>query len=246
MNSFKSNCAPLFPGLAVAAIALTLACSGFSARAADSSRASTNAAARPLDSSAASAAPSHAKAGRIDNMNVLDDHYKLTIGDRVSFRVIEDEEPPKDLIVTDAGDLEVPYIGLYLAQGKTCKELARALKTELEKEYYFHATVIVALEQWARSQGKVYTVGAVRLPGPQEIPSDEVLTLSKAILRAGGFTDYASQTHVRVTRKPTTQGGKEEELIINVEEVLKRGNRSGDLPLQDGDLIYVPERLVHF
>jgi protein involved in polysaccharide export with SLBB domain len=186
------------------------------------------------------------KSGRIDTVDQLDDKYKLNIRDKISFRIIEDEDPPIELTVTDSGDLDVPYVGLYAAIGKTCKELARALKADLEQEYYYNATVIIALNQWANSQGKIYLVGPVRLPGPQEIPSDEVLTLSKAILRAGGFSDYADQRKVRVTRKSSLPGGKDKEFIINVEEILTKGNREGDLTLQDGDLVYVPERVVHF
>ncbi len=187
-----------------------------------------------------------AATGRIDNMEVLDDKYKLTKGDKVSFRIVEDDEPSLQLTVNDSGELELPYIGLYAATGKTCKELARALQGELEKDYYYHATVIVAVQQWARTQGKVYIVGPVGVPGGQDIPSDETLTLSKAILRAGGFTEYADRKKVRVTRKPVNLGEKDQVFTVDVEEVLKRGDRAADLQLQDGDLIFIPERLVHF
>ena len=126
-------------------------------------------------------------------MDALDDKHQLAIGDRLSFRIVEDEENPKELVVTDSGELEVPYLGRFPAVGKSCKELAWALKGELEKEYYYQATVIVAVDLMAKSRGKVYLAGAVRLPGPHEIPSDEELTVSKAILRAGGFADFADK-----------------------------------------------------
>ena len=86
------------------------------------------------------------KLGRIDRMEVLNDAYKLSAGDRLSFRIIEDQGAPQELIITDSGDVEVPYIGRYSAARKTCKELAYALKKELEKEYYYHATVIIAVD----------------------------------------------------------------------------------------------------
>ena len=75
----------------------------------------------------------------------------------------------------------------------------------------------------AKSRGKIYLVGPVRMPGPQDIPSDEVFTLSKAILRAGDFTDFADKHNVKVTRKTDS-----------------------DLTLEPGDLIYVPERMIRF
>ena len=54
----------------------------------------------------------------------LDDKRKLTIGDRVSYRVLEDKNPAVSLLVTDAGDVEVPLLGRVSAAGKTCRELA--------------------------------------------------------------------------------------------------------------------------
>jgi protein involved in polysaccharide export with SLBB domain len=177
--------------------------------------------------------------------DTLDDKHRLAIGDRLSFRIIEDEEDPKQLSVTDSGDLEFPYIGRFPAAGKTCKQLAGELKTELEKEYYYKATVIVAVDVMTKSRGKVYLVGPVRSPGPQEIPSDEILTLSKAILRAGGFSDFADQKNVKVTRKPGPDA-EEQKFIVNVGEVLEKGKTESDLPLESGDLIYIPERTIRF
>jgi polysaccharide export outer membrane protein len=181
-----------------------------------------------------------------DSMDALDNRRKLTIGDRLSFRIVEDEDDPKEISVTASGDLEVPYIGRYPAVGKTCKELAWKLKAELEKKYYYHATVIIAVNEWARSQGKVYIVGPVHAPGPQDIPSDEILTLSKAILRAGGFGDYADRHKVEVRRKSVAPGGKDEVYTIDVAQILEKGKDEADLPLESGDVIYVPERLVRF
>lgn len=186
--------------------------------------------------------------GDIDNaftnsMEALDDHYRLKIGDSVNFQVIEDEDDPKPLIVTDSGDLEIPYVGRYPAAGKSCKQLAKQLKTELEKKYYFQATVILSVNS-KTTQGIIYLVGGVKAPGPLEIPRDDVLTVSKAILRAGGFDDFADQKHVRVTRR--TEGGTNEVFTVNVSAILDKGQTAKDAPAEPGDLIYVPEKSINF
>jgi protein involved in polysaccharide export with SLBB domain len=178
--------------------------------------------------------------------NMLDDKYRLTIGDQLSFQIIEDEDDPVRLVVTDSGDLQVPYIGRYPAVGKTCKELALALKLELEKEYYKQATVIVAVDLKPGSRGKIYLVGAIRAPGPQDISSDEVLTVSKAILRAGGFTDYADEKNVKVTRSAGTGPGGDKTFIVNVSQIFENGKTGNDMTLQPGDLVFIPERMVRF
>jgi polysaccharide export outer membrane protein len=179
-------------------------------------------------------------------MSLLDDKHKLAIGDRLSFRIIEDEEEPKALFVTDSGDLEVPYIGRFPAEGKTCFQLGRELKIEFEKDYYHQATVIVAVDLMAKTRGRVYLVGAVRAAGPQEVPSDEVFTLSKAILRAGGFSDFSDRKNVRVTRKATRPDEQDKTFIIDVNAILEKGKTDRDIVLEPGDFIYVPERAIRF
>lgn len=180
------------------------------------------------------------------SMDTLDDRYQLAIGDQVSFRIVEDEENPKALLVMDSGDLEVPYLGRVPAAGKTCKELASALKQELEKDYYYHATVIMAVDTKTKSRGKVYLVGAVHTPGAEEIPSDEVMTVSKAILRAGGFMDFADEKKVKVMRKTSGAGDNKETFVVDVSQILQQGMMEHDLKLEPGDVIYVSERLIRF
>ncbi len=81
--------------------------------------------------------PSTSTVMRTNSMSVLDDKKRLGSNDYVSFRVVEDrDDESQHLRVNDNGELEVPYIGLVPAQGKTCKELAYTIKGALEKEYY--------------------------------------------------------------------------------------------------------------
>jgi polysaccharide export outer membrane protein len=179
-------------------------------------------------------------------INVLDDQYRLAMGDQLSFRIVEDEEAPKIIVVTDSGDLEVPYLGRYPALGKTCKQLAQELKQELEKEYYRQATVVIAVDSKPKSRGKIYLVGAISAPGPQDIAGDEALTVSKAVLRAGGLTGFADGKAVRVTRSTGPNPGNEKTFTVNVTRVFEKGKTEDDVTLQPGDLIYVPERLIRF
>src|SRR5206468_2902924 len=100
---------------------------------------------------------------RTNSMAVLDDKKRLGSNDYVSFRVVEDRDnESQHLRVNDNGELEVPYIGLVPASGRTCKELAYSVKASLEREYYYHATVIIAVDHVSeKSRGKVYVTGNV-------------------------------------------------------------------------------------
>ncbi|MFN2621913.1 MAG: polysaccharide biosynthesis/export family protein [Chthoniobacterales bacterium] len=179
---------------------------------------------------------------RTNSMTVLDDKKRLGSNDYVSFRVVEDRDnDSQHLRVNDNGELEVPYIGLVPASGRTCKELAYSVKSLLEREYYYHATVIIAVDRVSeKSRGKVYVYGNVKGQGPQEIPADETYTVSKAIIRAGGFGDFANKRKVRVTRKD----GKN--FIVDLKRVIEEGHTDEDVVLEPDDQIQVPQRAINF
>ena len=178
---------------------------------------------------------------RTNSMTVLDDKKKLGSNDFVSFRVVEDRDNDSQrLRVNDNGELEVPYIGLVSAQGRTCKELAYAIKGALEREYYYHATVILAVDRVSeKSRGRIYVYGSVKGQGPQEIPADESYTVSKAVIRAGGFGDFANKRKVKLTRK------NGQDVIVDLKRVIEEGHTEEDVVLQPDDQIYVPQRLIN-
>src|SRR5215212_5489206 len=179
---------------------------------------------------------------RTNSMTVLDDKKRLGPNDYVSFRVVEDRDnESQHLRVNDNGELEVPYIGLVPASGRTCRELAYSVKGLLEREYYYHATVIVAVDRVSeKSRGKVYVYGNVKGQGPQEIPADETYTVSKAIIRAGGFGDFADKKKIKLSRK------NGQTVIVNLKRVIEEGHTEEDVVVQPDDQIYVPQRLVNF
>jgi polysaccharide biosynthesis/export protein len=185
-------------------------------------------------------------AGFANSMNVLDASRALRAGDRLSFRVIEDGDPIVPLAVTDSGEMEVPYIGRVEAAGKTCKALALEIKSKLEKVYYIQATVLLGLDQAApvKSPGRVYLVGQVPQQGAQEIPPDETYTVSKAILKAGGFADFADKRKVKLVRRGN-KGGSDAQ-IVDLVEVLQKGRTDNDPVVHPDDLIIVPQRLINY
>lgn len=179
------------------------------------------------------------------SMDVLDGDRPLARGDVLNFRIVEDKDPPVALRVNDSGNIEVPYIGTVSAAGKTPRELAFAVKSMLEREYYNNASVIISLDTAGeRSAGLFYITGAVNGGGPMEIPFNEKFTVSKAILRAGGFAEFANERKV-IVQRPRPDGSTET-ITVNVKEILEKGRQDLDVEVQPNDLIRVPERLINF
>ncbi len=219
--------------------------------------------AQPQRSGATSAVPqgtddSNAAASRISSMEALDDSIPLRVGYRVSLRIVEDKEKTLSLLVQDSGDIVAPHLGLVRAAGQTCKKVAYYMKRELEKQYFQQATVIVSIEAIPRSNFTAsangggggaedfFTVfGQVARQGKYEMLPDEELTISHAILRAGGFAPFAQTKDVRIIRKVKTQE-KPVEIRINVDEIMTMGRLHKDIAVRPNDVIVVKEKWLNF
>ncbi|MEO7931725.1 MAG: polysaccharide biosynthesis/export family protein [Chthoniobacterales bacterium] len=177
------------------------------------------------------------------SMAVLDNTRKLGIGDQVSFRVVEDRDPPVQLLITDSGEMEVPYIGRVKAAGRSCKELATAIKSSLEVDYYYRATVIVALDAISTAtRGRITVSGEVLTQGSQEIPATVDFTASKAIANAGGPTRFGDTRRVKIIRQ--SGNGAPSIIIFDYKKFLDA--KGEDILLQPNDTINVPARGVTF
>jgi polysaccharide export outer membrane protein len=82
---------------------------------------------------------------------------------------------------------------------------------------------------------RVYIIGHVGKPGAVNLPSQEVLTVSKAVSLAGGFTQYAKQGDVQLMRS-----GKRVQ-VVDVRAILTGDAKVQDPVLEPGDTVFVPE-----
>lgn len=81
-----------------------------------------------------------------------------------------------------------------------------------------------------------FVLGEVKLPGAYQLDKD--VNLLEAIVRAGGFTDKASPGRTRVMRS-TPQG--RQVIQIDMNDVIKRGERQKAILILEDDVIIVPE-----
>lgn len=195
------------------------------------------------------AAGSNSVAGPILNATsgyVLDDKHNLEAGDIISFQVLEDRDPSIQLVVTDSRELDVPYIGRISVADRTCKGLAKELKALLEKKYYYQATVIVGLNLVNKVRGKVYVWGQVRNQGEVLLLFNQKMTVGKAILLAGGFTDFANKKKVKVIRASSDGSGATKSFEVDMADILDHNKTDADLVLEADDFIIIPARAVNF
>jgi hypothetical protein len=63
-------------------------------------------------------------------MASLDDTKKLGPGDKITYRVLEDQDETMPLTVSDAGDVDVPYLGLLRPQRQEAEAKQSGLPLE--------------------------------------------------------------------------------------------------------------------
>jgi len=87
-------------------------------------------------------------------------------------------------------------------------------------------------------RGHVLVFGQVKNPGI--VPYSKGLTVLRAILKAGNFTEVAAKSRVQIKR---TTNGDVITLKVNINEIIEGGDQSADLLLEPGDVVHVPRSL---
>jgi len=87
------------------------------------------------------------------------------------------------------------------------------------------------------SQNRIAVMGAVRGPGTFNLMDN--MKLIDAVAAAGGPTDRANITQVTIVR---VEGGKPKPITANLERALNGSDITQNLVLQNGDVVFVPER----
>lgn len=105
---------------------------------------------------------------------------------------------------------------------------------------------LIIVPKLVNAGGQVYITGEVKSPGLYPIPGDQEFTVSRAILAAGGFTEWARKEKVKLIRAGDDMSPEERTLIVNVDEILNENIRSFDPLVKPGDVIRVEESFIKF
>lgn len=183
------------------------------------------------------AAVSHSSGGII-----VDRNTKLTAGDAVTIKIVEDRDPtPLSTVVSVTGEVELNGLGRVAVSGKSSSEAEALIASYLRQKCYHRATVEFALVSRIPgnvSRFKVQVTGKVARPGPVYFDEANPITLSEAVT-AAMTTTYSKTDKIRLTR-----GGQTTE--HDMRAIIKDGRTDLDVRLRDGDKIYVPEKGITF
>lgn len=157
----------------------------------------------------------------------VDDVLQLTVWGEPSIQGVY-------ISVTATGTIDAPVVGSVQASGRTVEEIKDEIARRfVEMDYLRDPTVQLTLYQVHKM--KVRVLGQVQRPGLQMMREGD--TVDHAVAEAGGFiTDSAGLRKATITRV-----GAAEPIPINLEAFYREGDLTANIPVRDGDTIYIPE-----
>ena len=118
--------------------------------------------------------------------------YRLGTGDQVYIHVLGEPDLTMTLRLSDAGTVSFPFLGELRALNITVGELEELIGEGLKGDYLIDPRISISVVGYRQ----FFISGEVQRPGGYDYAPG--LTLRKAIALAGGFTERASKTRVKI------------------------------------------------
>ena len=167
--------------------------------------------------------------------------YTVGPTDILKITVFNEPDLTVSVRIDDDGSISYPLLGRLSVAGRTVRDIEDTLRRLLLDGYVRNPQITVEVEQF-RSH-TIFIVGEVRNGG--KYPLQGEMTLLEVLALAGSVTAEAS-SEISVLRPknrsmvgPASPDDAVEILRANLED-MKTGKMSANIPLQDGDTIYVP------
>ena len=169
--------------------------------------------------------------------------YRIGPEDLLEISVFEDERLNKTVRVSSQGNITLPLIGTLRVKGHTAGDLEKEVRELLTEKYFQNPNVSVFIREY-RNQ-RISVMGAVDKPGVFDITGQR--TILDMLGMAGGLKEDAGKMLFLIRSPgPGEKGSREaggampETLVIDIEELLVKGNLGLNLAVTNGDVLNVP------
>src|SRR5512139_3389368 len=160
---------------------------------------------------------------------VVPNDYVIGPGDEVRLQVWGSIDAEFSLVVDRHGQINLPKVGVINLAGVRAGDLESVLRSKIGR--IFRNFDLNATLGRLRSI-QVYVVGQARQPGTHTVSS--LSTLINALFEVGGPNNNGSMRNIQLKRNGELVGE------LDLYEFIARGDRSGDVPLQPGDVVVIP------
>jgi polysaccharide export outer membrane protein len=166
--------------------------------------------------------------------------YVLQPLDVIKLEVFQEPDMERQVRLSQECVVTLPLIQAVSLKGKTLQQAQEIIRALYDRDYLVNPQINLTLVESAKRDVKV--LGQVDKAGAVEIPTDKPLKLLDAIALAGGFTRLADRRHVTLTR--ANADGTSATTEINADAILQSKEGSDTWVLREGDVIFVPERIL--
>jgi polysaccharide biosynthesis/export protein VpsN len=143
-------------------------------------------------------------------VNAGGDSYRLGAGDLIKITVYDEPDLSLDILVGLSGSISYPLLGDIQVVGLSPRELEENLVKRLKGSYLVDPSVTVVIEEYR----PFYVSGEVVKPGSYAFHPG--LTIEKAVSIAGGFTERASKSKIKVLRDEDLSGSGNAKTVTGV------------------------------
>jgi polysaccharide biosynthesis/export protein len=165
--------------------------------------------------------------------------YQIGAGDSLSIFVWRNPDLTTSVTVRPDGRISVPLIEDLYVEGKTPSDLSREIEAKLG-EYVQDPLVTVSVGGFVGTfPQQVRIVGEATQP--KAIPYRANMTVLDAVILAGGLTEFADGNNTTLVRM---EDGTPKEYRVYLDDLLKDGDISANLPLLPGDILIIPETFL--
>ncbi|MDZ4165340.1 MAG: SLBB domain-containing protein [Smithellaceae bacterium] len=164
--------------------------------------------------------------------------YQIGEGDLLKITVYDNPDLATEVRVSGEGKITVPLIGEVFVSGLTATEIGKKTAQLFAGGYIRNPQVGVFILEYKSK--KVTVLGEFTKPGLIEMRGNS--TLMEVISNAGGITANAGETLFiqRSAIKGSTDRKHDITISVDLTKLLEGGDISSNLPVLEGDSIYVP------
>ncbi|WP_374046119.1 XrtA/PEP-CTERM system exopolysaccharide export protein [Massilia sp. R2A-15] len=162
--------------------------------------------------------------------------YLIGPGDTVSINVWRNPEVSMAVPVRPDGKITTPLVEDLQASGKTSTELARDIEKSLAK-FIQQPVVTVIVTGFVGTYGEqIRVIG--QAAKPQSLAYRRDMSLMDVLIAVGGVTEFASGNKASIIRNVD---GKMVKLPVRLNDLIKDGDISANIPVRPGDVLVIPE-----
>jgi len=166
--------------------------------------------------------------------------YTVGEGDVLDINVYENEDLSTTVRVSSDGTIRVPLVGEISVKDLTVSQVSSKIEKLFADGYLVNPQVDVFIAEH-RSK-KAIILGQIRKPGQYELRGR--ITFLEFVSKAGGLTAEAGST--AIIKRISKPGTKPEQIILDLEKLIKKGETSLNILIQDNDSIYISKTKTYY